>query len=458
MTNIREQCSWVHNWKPEQCTEKAKDLVRMAVGKASLIQPLKREELPVIPKGLVIGGGVSGMTAALELAAQGFKTYLVERENKLGGTLQKTFFLLGGEDPQKLLRSLKKKVENDKKIQVFLNSEIKDVQGYIGNFKTKVLIDGKKEKELEHGIIIVATGAKEYIPTEYLYGQDDRILTKWELEDRLYKGKFSAKNVVMIQCVGCRNEERSYCSRVCCGDAIKNALKIREISPDTNVYIIYKDIRTYGFREKYYQEAAEKGIVFIRYDDDNKPVVTKKEGLKVSIRDFILDRELIFEPDLIVLSNAMLPQDGTKELSQMLKLPTTKDGFFLEAHMKLRPVDFATEGVFLCGKVHSPKYIEECIAQASASASRAATILSKDKLEAEAVVSEVNEDLCSGCSICIKTCPYSAIELKDGKAKINAGLCKGCGSCVTVCPSSAIEQKGFKTNQISAMIKAATLE
>jgi heterodisulfide reductase subunit A-like polyferredoxin len=458
MTNIREQCSWVHNWKPEKCTEKAKDLVRMAVSKASLNQPLKREELPVIPKGLVIGGGVSGMTAALELASQGFVTYLIERKNKLGGMLQKSYFLLGGEDPKKLLRSRRKEIDDNKKIHVFTNAEVKDVQGYVGNFNTKILIDGKKEKELEHGIIIVATGAKEYKPTEYLYGEDNRVLTKWELEEKLAKGSFLAKNVVMIQCVGCRNEERTYCSRVCCGDAIKNALKIRELSPDTNVYILYKDIRTYGFREKYYQEAAEKGIIFIRYEDENKPVVTKKNGLQVSVRDLILQREIILNPDMVVLSNAMLPQNGTKELSQMLKLPTTKDGFFLEAHMKLRPVDFATEGIFICGKAHSPKYIEECIAQASAAAARSVTILSKDKLEAEAVVSEVNEDLCSGCYVCIKTCPYSAIEVVDGKAKINPALCKGCGSCVTVCPSGSIEQKGFKTKQISAMIQAATVE
>jgi heterodisulfide reductase subunit A len=454
MTNIRDQCSWVHMNEPERATEKAKDLVRMAVSKAKLIQPLKREEYPVIPKGLIIGGGVSGMTAAFELASQGFETYLIERENELGGFLQNTYFLLGGENPKELMQYLKKKVYDNKKIHVFTNSEIKDFQGYIGSFKTKILIDKIKEKELEHGIVIIATGAKEYKPTEYLYGQDKHVLTRWELEKRLAKGRFSAKNVVMIQCVGCRNEERTYCSRTCCGDAIKNALKIKEVSPETNIYILYKDIRTYGFREKYYNEAAEKGVIFIRYDDETKPVVNNKKGLIVSIWDHILEREIILKPDMIVLSNAMLPQDGTKELSQMLKLPTNKDGFFLEAHMKLRPVDFATDGVFLCGKAHSPKYIEECIAQACAAAARATTILSKDKLESEAVVSEVDENLCSGCNICIKTCSYSAIELVDGKAHVNAALCKGCGCCVSACPSGAIEQKGFKTKQISAMIHA----
>jgi heterodisulfide reductase subunit A len=428
----------------------------MAVSKARLIQPLSMKDLPVIPRGLVIGGGVSGMTAALELAEQGFETYLIERDKELGGFLRKTYFMLSKEDPKELLKTLKNKLNNNKKIHLFLNTEIKDIQGYVGNFKTNIITEGKKEKELEHGIVIVATGAKEYKPTEYLYGIDKRVLTKWELEDKLAKDNFSAKNVVMIQCVGCRNEERTYCSRVCCGDAIKNSLKIKEISPETNIYIIYKDIRTYGFREKYYEEAAEKGIIFIRYDDENKPVVSNKKDLQVSIKDPILGKQIILKPDMLVLSNAMLPQDGTKELSQMLKIPTTKDGFFLEAHMKLRPVDFATEGIYLCGKAHSPKYIEESIAQASAAAARATTILSKEKLEAESVVSEVNEDLCSGCGFCIKACSYSAIEMVDEKAKINEALCKGCGCCVSACPSAAIEQKGFKTKQITAMIHAAT--
>jgi heterodisulfide reductase subunit A len=458
MANIRDQCSWVHMTKKEKGTKKAKDLVKMAISKARLIQPLHREELPVVQKGLVIGGGVSGMTAALELASHGFDTYLIEKENELGGFLQKTYSLLCGEDPQKLLKNLKMKVKNDKRIHVFTNTKIKDVQGFVGHFKTKILTNAKQEKELEHGVIIVATGAKEYTPTEYLYGKDKNVITKWNLEKQLSKGKITAKNVVIIQCVGCRNEDRTYCSRVCCGDAIKNALKIKELNPKTNVYIIYKDLRTYGFREKYYKEAGEKGVIFIRYDDENKPVVTNKGGLQLSIQDPILKREIILKPDILALSNAMLPHDSSKELSQILKIHTTKDGFFLEAHVKLRPVDFAKDGIFLCGKAHFPKYVEECIAQAGAAAARANTILSKKIIESEAVLSEVNEDLCSGCSVCIKTCPYSAIEVEDGKAIINVALCKGCGSCVTVCPSGAMEQKGFKTPQISAMIQAATSE
>jgi heterodisulfide reductase subunit A len=458
MANIRDQCSWVHQSEPEKATRKAKDLVRMAVHKARFIEPLTRVELPVIQKGLVIGGGVSGMTAALELAAQGFETYLIEKESKLGGTLRKTYFTLGKDDPQKLLQSLVKRVNSNDNIHVYTDVKIKDIHGYVGNFKTTITVKGKEEKEFEHGIVIIATGAKEYTPTEYLYGKNKNVITKWELEEQLANNSFSAKNVVMIQCVGSRNEERTYCSRICCSDAIKNALKIKELSPETNIYILYKDIRTYGFREKYYKEAAEKGIIFLRYDDETDPIVTDKKGLEVAVHDFILKRDIDLKPDLIVLSNAMLPQDDTKELSQMLKLPVTKDGFFLEAHMKLRPVDFATDGVFLCGKTHSPKFIEECIAQACATASRAATILSKDSLESEAVVSYVNESLCSGCGLCADVCSFSAIEIVDGKAKVNASLCKGCGLCAGSCRPGAIQQKGFNDQQLLSVIKSLTNE
>ncbi len=455
MANIRDQCSWVHQNEPEKATEKAKDLVRMAVFKARFIEPLKRVELPVISKGLVIGGGISGMTAALELAAQGFETYLIEKENELGGMLRKTYFLLNKENPQKLLKSRIDEVNSNDKIHVYTGARIKDIQGYVGNFKTKITLKGGNEKELEHGIVIVATGSKEYKPTEYLYGKNKNVITRWELEERLAKGNFTAKNIVMIQCVGSRNDERTYCSRICCSDAIKNALKIKELSPDANIYILYKDIRTYGFREKYYKEAADKGIIFLRYDDETSPIVTNKNGLEVTVYDHILNRNIILKPDLIVLSNAMLPQDDTKELSQMLKLPMTKDGFFLEAHMKLRPVDFATDGVFLCGKTHSPKFIEECIAQACAAAGRASIILSKDSLESEAVISSVNENLCSGCGLCADVCAFSAIEIVNGKAQVNASLCKGCGLCVGSCRSGAIQQKGFNDKQLLSAIEGS---
>ncbi len=457
MANIRDQCSWVHMHMPELATDKAKELARMAVAKALYIEPLARTQLEVVTKGLVIGGGISGMTAALELAEQGFETYLIEKEKKLGGSLRNTYYILGKDDPQLLLQSTIKKVKENKKIHVYTEAQIKDIQGFIGNFTTTIT-DGQKETELKHGIVIISTGAKEYVPKEYLYAKDKRVLTQSELEEQLAKKSFSAKSVVMIQCVGSRNEERSYCSRTCCGEAIKNALKIKEVSPEADIYVIYKDIRTYGFMEKYYKQAAEKGIIFIRYDDETLPVVNNKNGLQVSVKDHILYRKITINPDMVVLSTGMLPQDGTEELSQMLKLPTTKDGFFLEAHMKLRPVDFATEGVFLCGKAHSPKYIDECIAQASAAASRACTILSKETLESEPLISEVTKELCAGCGLCTEACPYSAIELVDGVAEVNAALCKGCGLCAATCRSGAIQQKGFKDQQLLSMIKSCLSE
>ena len=457
MANIRDQCSWVHMHLPDLATEKSKELVRMAVAKALFAEPLTCSEIDVIQKGMVIGGGISGMTAALELADQGFETYLVEREKELGGKLLKTHYFLGDEKPQELLTSVVKRVTENEKIHVFTEAEIDDIKGFVGNFTTTLQMGGESH-ELKHGIVIIATGAKDYTPAEYLYGTDERVFTQMDLEEQLATGSFSAKQVVMIQCVGSRDEDRSYCSRTCCGDALKNALKIKEVSPETNVYILYRDIRTYGFKEKYYKYAAQKGIVFIRFDSESKPVVTNDDDLQVAIREPILDIDLTIHPDMLVLSTGMLPREGTEELSQMLKLPTTKDGFFLEAHMKLRPVDFATEGVFLCGKAHSPKYLDECISQASAAASRACTILSKETLESEPLTSEVISALCAGCGLCTEACPYSAIELVLGKAEVNAALCKGCGLCAATCRSGAIQQKGFNDRQILSMIRNSVCE
>jgi heterodisulfide reductase subunit A len=455
--NIREQCSWVHMKEKDKATAKAKDLVRMAVNKAAFLEPLKRVELDVVQRALVIGGGIAGMTSALELADQGYMTYLVERDDELGGAAKNTRFILGDDDPQEFLRTLISRVGENDKIELFTGAKIKNINGFIGNFKTTIIHGGEAdERELAHGVVVIATGGKEYIPTEYLNGKNDRVFTRKQLEERLSDGTFEAENVVMIQCVGSRNEERTYCSRVCCAGAVKNALKIKEKSPRTNVYVLYKDIRTYGFREKYYKKAAEKGVIFIRYDDEHKPEVSDEDGLIVSAYDPIVKRQIRLKPDMLVLSNAILPQDGTKELSQMLKLPVTKDGFFLEAHMKLRPVDFATAGVFLAGLAHSPKFIDESIAQAEAAAARACTILSKTHLESEAVVSEVDESMCSGCGFCVEACPYSAITMEDNnKALVNPGLCKGCGLCAGTCRSGAIDQKGFKDQQILSVIKSS---
>ena len=464
MTNIRDQCSWVHMHKPKEATEKAKGLVRSVVAKAKLLRPLEKPLISVTPVGLVIGGGVSGMTAALELAKQGFQVHLVEKEKELGGHMRTIQYLLEKEDnPKNRLDALVKAVMENDKIYVYTCAEVVDVYGFVGNFKSKIKQQNGKEKEIDHGVVIVATGAVEYEPTEYLYGKDTRVTTQHELEQKIVKGEFKAKNVVMIQCVGARNEERPNCSRICCGQAVKNALKIKETSPDTEVYVLYKDLRAYGFKEDYYRDAAMKGVLFVNYDDDRKPRVTNENGkLKVAFWEPVIKEEVEIEPDVLVLSAATIPNPGNKHLAEMLKVPLTKDGSFLEAHMKLRPVDFATEGVFLCGMAHSPKYVDESIAQACAAAARATTILSRDKLEMEGIVANVNEDLCSGCRVCEYLCPYGAVEMKDKEGKPMAhmieALCKGCGACATACPTKAITMGHFTTEEILAQVKALLVE
>ena len=451
MANIRDQCSWVHMHEHKKATEKAKDLVGSMVAKARLLKSLKKPTINVTPVGLVIGGGVAGMTAALELAKQGFEIYLVEKENELGGHLRKIHYLLEkDDDPQKKLEEMTKAVMENSKIHVYTSAEVVDVYGFVGNFKTMIKQHDGKEKEIEHGVVIVATGAVEYEPTEYLYGEDPRIMTQHELEEEITRGGFKAKNVVMIQCVGARTNQKPNCSRICCGQAVKNALKIKEVSPETEVYVLYKDIRTYGFKEDYYREAAAKGVMFVNYDDENAPRVVNDNGqLKVAFWEPVVKNEVEVNPDLVVLSVATIPNPDNKRIAEMLKVPLTKDGFFLEAHMKLRPVDFATDGIFLCGMAHWPKFIDESISQACAAAARAVTILSKKTLDAEGTVSHVDENLCIGCGLCISICPYSAISKDEkGIAKVNEVLCKGCGTCAASCPERAITMHQFTDEQL----------
>jgi heterodisulfide reductase subunit A len=464
MTNIRDQCSWVHMHEPKEATKKAKDLVRSVVAKAQLLKSLEKPLINVIPVCLILGGGVSGMTAACELAEQGFEVHLVEREKDLGGHLRTIRYLLGkGDDPKAKLDALIRAVQKNGKIHVYLGAEVVDIYGFVGNFKSKIRQQDGKEKEIEHGTVIVATGAAEYRPTEYLYGKDKRVVTQHELEQKLAEGKFKGKSVVMIQCVGARNEERPNCARICCGQAIKNALKIKEVAPESEVYVLYKDMRAYGFKEDYYREAATKGVLFVNYDDERQPQVVNCNGqLRVTFWEPVIGERFEVEPDLLVLSAATVPNPDNKHVAEMLKVPLTKDGFFLEAHMKLRPVDFATEGVFLCGMAHSPKYIDESIAQACAAAARAATILSKKTIEMEGIIANVSEDLCSGCRICEYLCPYLAVELKDKEGKpiahVVEALCKGCGACGAACPTKAITMGHFTTDEVLAQIEAALCE
>jgi len=466
MANIRDQCSWVHMHDPEAATEKAKDLVRMAVAKARILEPLERFSLDVTRRGLVIGGGLAGMTAALALAEQGFEVDLVEKNKELGGFLRKIHYTLDNDDTQEYLRTMIEKVNSNKLIQVFLNAKVENVSGYVGNFKTTVTLNSGSEakKELEHGVIIVATGGEEYRPNEYLYGKAARVLTQLELENRIETaGNEKFGNVVMIQCVGSRNGEHPYCSRMCCGEAVKNSVKIKEKDPDANVYVLYRDIRTYGLMEEHYRRAREAGVVFIRYEEGNKPKVAKatsggKEVLQVSVFEPTIQEDIIIDADLLVLSVAVVPPKENENLAKMLKVPINEDGFFLEAHAKLRPVDFATEGIFVCGMAHSPKSIEESISQAKAAVSRACTLLTKDTIEAEGIIATVNPDRCTACELCILVCAYNAIEIEETKrgkiAKVNSALCKGCGACAATCRCSAIDIKGFTDLQMSLIINA----
>jgi heterodisulfide reductase subunit A len=463
MANIRDQCSWVHMHEPEAATQKAKDLVRMAISKAGLLEPLHKVEIPIEQSGLIIGGGISGMVAALDMAEHGFDVHILEKEPELGGNLRRLHFMLTGENLQNFLNDTLEKINSNEKIHVHTNIEIKDIEGCVGDFKTTIIENGE-EKEIKHGAVIVATGGISYEPKEYLYGEDERIITQLDFEEMLAKGEAKAKTVVMIQCVGSRTPERTYCSRVCCSEAVKNALKLKERNPDATIYILYKDMRTYGFREIFYEEAARKGIIFIRYYEDSKPnVEVKDNGLWVSVADNFLGENIDINPDLLILSTATIPSSDNEKIAKMLKIPLSKDGFFLEAHMKLRPVDFATEGIFLCGLAHSPKFLEECISQAKGAVSRAVTILSKGFFEANAVISVVDETKCRGCGECVEACEFGAPELIEGEngalhSKINEALCKGCGACAANCCNNAIITKHFKIDQIETMIKSAIEE
>ncbi len=450
--NVREQCSWVHQKEPEKATQKAKDLARGAVARVLYAEPLYRETLDINRSALIIGGGLAGMTAALDLADQGFGVHLLEREEELGGNLRYIYCTLRGDDTQNFLQSLIEKVRDNPGITLHTKARIRDISGYIGNFKT--LLEGSEE-EIGHGVVIVASGGREYRPVEYLFGQDERVITQRQLGELMAGAERSAissiKSAVMIQCVGSRDEARPYCSRVCCSTAVKNAVKLKEINPWMSVYILFRDMRTYGLREGYYRAAREKGVVFVRHDEDEKPVVSiDGSSLSVRVKDSILGARLSFSPDLLVLSTGIVPDPENKSVSQLLKVPLDADGFFLEAHVKLRPVDFATDGIFVCGLAHYPKDISETLAQARAAAGRAATVLGKKTIMAEGKVSYVREERCSGCGACVKVCAYNAVEIDPEKkvASVNRALCKGCGACAATCRGSAIDLKGFRNEQI----------
>jgi heterodisulfide reductase subunit A-like polyferredoxin len=454
---IREQCSWVHMHKPLEATEKAKRLVAMGVSRARQLVPVTLSSFPVNPSALVIGGGAAGMTAALSLAGQGFQTHLIEKEKELGGNARRIRFDLDGRDPQAFLAGLQKAVETHPKIVLHRGSVPVRVGGYVGNFTTTVR-GGGEETEIAHGAIVVATGAEEYKPGEYLYGRSKNVLTQKELEERLGKGE-AFERVAMIQCVGSRDTEHPYCSRVCCLTAVKNALKIKEMNPRAEIYILYRDLRTYGFSEVYYQRAREAGVVFLRYEEERKPSVREKGGkIRVAFHNYLLERDVELEVSTLVLSAGIVMPESVSDLSRMLKVPLSADRMFLEAHAKLRPLDFSSDGIYLCGLAHGPKSLKESVSQGLGAAARAATLLSRQEIQARSRPARLQERACSGCGLCVEICPFDARELdaETGKAKVIEVLCQGCGACLVACPNASSRQEGFEKSQLLAMIDAAT--
>jgi len=466
MANIREHCSWVHPKEKEEATKKAKELIRMSIARACHLEPLQEFDLPVNKAALVVGGGIAGMTCALSIANQGHEVHLLEKDIKLGGMARKIHHTLEGLDVQSYLGDIIRQVYQHPLIHVYFEAVITEATGYIGNFATKV----KSEigvSEIKHGAAVIATGAQTYQPTEYLHGEDDRVMTHLELGEQIAQGKESlitSESLVMIQCVGCRNEDRNYCSRVCCSESVKNALKLKELNPEMDVYILYRDMRTYGFKEDYYREAAGKEVKFIRYEPKEKPEIEAvvEDGrpvLRVTVPDPILGDMLEIDADRIVLAAAVIPSEDVKELAGQFKVALSPDGFFKEAHVKLKPVEFSTDGVYLCGMAHYPKFISETVSQAYGAAGRVLTLLSRDTVVASGSVCDVDESKCVSCGACISACTYGAIEFRGTprgkKALVNPILCKGCGLCNAKCLTGAIKLKHFTDESIFSQIDAA---
>ncbi len=469
MANIREHCSWVHSKEKEEATQKAKDITRLSVARACHLEPLQEIDLPVNKAALVVGGGVAGMNCALSIARQGHEVYLLEKDKELGGKAKRIRYTLDGLDVQGYLQDLKRRVYQHPLIHVYTEATVLEATGYVGNFETQISSE-RGNATIKHGATVIAVGADEYKPTEYLYGKEDHVLTQLELEEKIAdrdENLMGSRSLVMIQCVGCRQEDRNYCSRICCGQAIKNALKLRKINPEMDVYILYRDMMTYGFSEDYYREASEQEVKFIRYVPQDKPrVESVKEGgrtlLKVTVPDPVLGQELVIGADYLALAAAVIPSKGSSEVAQRFKVSLGPDAFFKEAHVKLRPVDFATDGVFLCGTAHYPKNMTETINQAYGAAGRVLTLLSNDIVTVSGSVCTVNEKQCIGCGACLTACTYGAIEFRETrqgkKAVVNPVICKGDGLCNAMCPTGAISLKHFTDEELISQIDAAAPE
>ena len=456
--NIREQCAFVHLDYPRLATEKAMALIRMAVERAKRSQPIRKGKQKIDKKGLVVGGGLAGMTASLQLAAQGYEVYLIEKEKELGGNLKESFYTLKGSNPQDLLNKLIKQVESNGSVHLYSGAEVLGFEKKNGHYRTKIRHQNE-EKSLDHGALILATGGKEITPKGYLYGEDSRVITQRQLEKMTHLNDERLKDVhsvVMIQCVGSRDEEHPYCSRICCSHAVKNALKLKEKDPRINIYVLYRDVRTYGFYETYYHEARGKGVIFIRYDLENKPKVSLQGGsLQVSLLDPAMNSPVTLSADRVVLSAGIEPNDH-RELARIFDVDFNSDGFFMEANPKSAPLDSVDRGKFFCGLCHSPNFIEDAISQGNAAAARAGSLLSKEAVEEKAYLAYVIKRLCCGCGLCVTVCPYGARVLneEEGKAEVIGSLCQGCGSCVIACRNAASQQRNFEKDLNLAALDA----
>jgi len=468
MVNLREQCAWVHGSDPSGATRKACELVRIGVDRVRLSESITKIEIQPVRSALVIGGGVSGMTTAIAIADAGYDVYLVEKSGVLGGNLHHVYYVAEGENPQRLLRDLVNRVVPHEHVHLHLNSHIVRHSGSVGDFQALIRSerspDNFEEKEIHHGVVIVATGGVEAQGERYLLGQDPRVIRQSDLEEILAHNPERAaelRSVVMIQCVQPK-DAIEYCSRICCTNSIKNAIRLKMLSPNCQVVVLFKNIITYGFREQYYEEARRRGVLFVRYTEEDPPMVSlqtrgARQVLVVSVRESIFGKELIFEPDLLPLSMSVEPSPDTSSLARMLGVPLSPEGFFMEADLKMRPMDFADDGIFLAGMAHYPKFIEECITHATACAGRALTVLSRPTLELGGIVAIVDSEKCTGCLTCVRTCPFGIPEMRydvmgtggiGGTAWIDDARCHGCGTCSAECPARAIDLLHYRDEQI----------
>lgn len=469
LANIRNQDSWVHASQPERATEKAMDLVRMSVAKVALMTPLPAISVDVNQTALVIGGGVAGMVAALELADHGFAVRLVEKSNLLGGQARHLQLTWKGEPIEPALQVLDARVRSHPLVTLAMESVVESAEGFVGNFKTTIR-KGKTVNEVRHGVTIITTGGQGYVPEgKFLFGSSDRVLTAIEF-DKLYsmgdRRMQEANSYVFIQCVGSRCSERMYCSKVCCTHSVQAALQLKVDNPLREIFVLYRDLRTYGQREELFKKAREKGVIFINYDTHEEPLVKAPDShhLEITVWDHVLHEPLKITADIVVLATAIVPNRANEELAKIYKLAVDGDGFFQEAHAKLRPVDFAADGIFMAGLAHYPKPVEEAVAQAKAAAGRAMTVLANERINLDAIKATVVTANCDGCAMCLDVCPYKAVSLvneqgpdgrKTSRVEVNAAQCKGCGMCQATCPKDGIYVAGFSLSQISAQIEAA---